>query len=262
MKDNKGYIITVNEAIAEGEFLLKLASSKHYIKSLNLPVIIYKDRDQLEEIETSVRPAFRMNGFLILNFNKEDGDTICNRVKNLLKNDDFIGKTLSKNEIIEEEEISFNEIKNVIKEVNAILANNGLKLTKNNILKISKIKVMPKEEKMDIEKLVASTIKGSLSYLLIKGGKLIDSKNISAAPEELNRFVIASRLPSILLNDLFKMHSDLKSKKVADITLHDKSGEKVILMKQLKGNHSLIFDCTKNEVDDAKQTIKDLEKKL
>jgi predicted DNA-binding protein YlxM (UPF0122 family) len=262
MKNNKGYIITVNEAIAGDEVLLKLASSKHYIKSLNLPFIIYKDQNQFEEIDTSVRPAFRMNGFLILNFNKDDGELICERVKKLLNNDSFISETLSENEIIEEEEIAYNKIEDLINKVNEILTRNSLKLTKNDVLKISQIKIFKKEENVEIEKLVSNTIKGSLSYLLIKGGELIDSKNISAPSEELKRFVLASRLSSVLLNNFPGIHRDLKEQKVANIALHNKVGGEIILFKQLKDNYNLVFECTDSELDDVKQSIKDLDKKL
>ncbi|UCH96962.1 MAG: NACHT domain-containing protein [Candidatus Aminicenantes bacterium] len=147
MNNNKGYIITVSEKIAGEGVLLELASSKPYIKSLNCPVIIYKDRNQLEEIETGVRPAFRMNGFIILNFNADDREKICSRVKDMLKNDEFIGKTLKENETIREERINFNDIKALISKVNEIITKRGMKLTKTNILNILKISIetMPGE---------------------------------------------------------------------------------------------------------------------
>lgn len=149
MKDNKGYIITVDETIAKGEVLTELASSKHYIKSLNLPLIIYKDRNQLEEIEISVRPAFRMNGFFILNFNNDDRNLICKLVIELLSTENFISENLGTNESIREEEINFKEVKELIKKVNEIISKRGIKITKNNISKISVIKVgatFPKPE--------------------------------------------------------------------------------------------------------------------
>ena len=260
MRNNKGYIITLKEAVIEDKLIKELISSKYYIQSQNLPLILYKDENQLEEVDTAVCPAFRMHGFLILNFNKKEEDRVIDFVKNRLNNDEFIKNALKKNEIIDAESATYSKVvEKLMKEVNEILE---LKLKKEDILKMSEIKIMPKEEKMEIEKLVPNTVKGSLSYLLIKSGKLVNSKNISAPSEELNRFAIASRLSSVLLDNFPGNHRDLKDQKVAKIALHDKGGEKIILFKQLKDNYTIIFDCSENELEDAKQTIKDLDKKL
>jgi hypothetical protein len=260
MINNKGYIITLRDAVVDDTKLKDLVSSKYYIQSQNLPLILYKDKEQMDEMDTAVCPAFRMHGFLILNFNKNEEDRITNFVKNRLSNDDFIKSTLNKCEIIDAESATYSKVvEKLIKEVNEILA---LKLEKKDILKMSEIKIMPKEEKMEIEKLVPNTVKGSLSYLLIKSGKLVDSKNISVPSEELNRFVLASRLSSVLLNNFPGNHRDLKDQKVATMVLHDKEGDKIILFKQFKDNYTLIFDCSESELEDAKQSIKDLDKKL
>lgn len=265
--NKKGYLITVKKSIEKDNFLSKFTVTNTYIRELKLPLIIYKDKKQLDEIDISVPPGFRMNGFLVLNFNRRDEELICKHVKNLLNNDTFISETSNKNEIIAEEEIRFNEIKDLIKEVNAILANYGLKLTQNNILKISEIKVMPKEEKkMDIKELLATSIRPSLSYLLIENGKLSIKNKISAPSNELNGFVFASRLSSVFLNNFPGMHSDLKKRKSGNITLHDKSGEKIILFKQFKvknNNYSLAFECTRQiELENAKEDILKLDKQL
>ena len=146
MKNNNGYIITVKEATVGDEVLTELISSKHYLKDENLPLIIYKDQPQFEEIEISVCPAFRMSGFIILNFDKNGGDIICNKVRKLLINDDFIRKILDKNETISVVATTFKATKKLINSVNSIL---DLKLKEDDILKISKIGVNPKEEGVD-----------------------------------------------------------------------------------------------------------------
>jgi len=145
MRDNKGYIITLRNAVVGNELLKDLISSKYYIPSRNLPLILYKNKEQFDEIDTAVCPAFRMHGFLILNFNKNEEGLISNFVKTRLNKDDFIKHAFKKNEIIDAEEISFKVVEKLIKEVNEILE---LELKKEDIFKISEIKVMLKEEKM------------------------------------------------------------------------------------------------------------------
>lgn len=149
MINNKGYIITLKDAVVGDEVLKESISSKYYIQSRNLPLILYKDDNQLEEVDTAVCPAFRMHGFLILNFNKKEENRLIDFVKNRLNNDEFIKNALNRNEIIDAESTTYSKVvEKLMKEVNEILE---LKLKKEDILKMSEIKIMPKEEKMTIE---------------------------------------------------------------------------------------------------------------
>jgi hypothetical protein len=147
MKENKSYIISLREGAVSEDVVGELISNKYYLHEENLPVIIYRNRKQIEEIETSVRPAFRMHGFIILNFNPNDENIICDKVKRLLNTDEFIRKILTKNEVIAEEKITYKKIDHIIKILNINL---DIKLNQENIFKISEIKVMPKEEQMTL----------------------------------------------------------------------------------------------------------------
>lgn len=147
MRNNIGYIITLKEAILGDELIKELISSKYYIPSRNLPLILYKNKEQIEEIDTAVCPAFRMHGFLILNFNRNEEARIINFVKNRLSNDDFIKNTLNESEIIDAQAATYSKVvEKLIKEVNEILEQ---KIKKEDILKISEIKIMPKGKKKD-----------------------------------------------------------------------------------------------------------------
>jgi hypothetical protein len=257
MRNNTGYIITLRDAAVDDELLKDLISSKYYLKSRKFPLLLYKDKEQFDKIDTAVCPAFRMHGFFILNFNKNDEDMLINFVKTRLSNDDFIKQDLNEGEIVDVEESSFMAMEELINEVNDILE---LNIKEDDIFKISEIKI--KEEKMDIEKVVPSTVKASLNYLLIKNGKVAKSNNISRAGNEVRDFAIASHLSAILLNKFLGNHLDLQGQKVANVTMHDKSNDKIILLKQLEDNYNLVFECSKSEVDDAKQSIKDLDEKI
>jgi len=258
VRDNKGYIVTLKAAVVGDDDLMEeLFSSKYYIPSRAMPLILYKDKDQFDEIDTAVCPAFRMHGFLILNFNKNDEDLVIKAVKNRLNNDNFIKQALKESEIIDAEEIPFISLNQLIKEVNETLE---LKLKKEDILKISGIKI--KKEESGIETLVRGTVKDSLSYLLIKNGELVRSKNISAPTNEVRDFAIASHLSAILLNKFLGNHLDLHGQKVSNITMHDKSNDKIILLKQLEDNNNLVFECSESELGDAKHSIKELDEKI
>jgi len=124
--------------------------------------------------------------------------------------------------------------------------------------------IISKIETVDMIEFVDKTIPGSLSYLLIKDGKMIESKNISAPSAELNKFILATRLSSVLLSSFPGIHRDLKDKKVVNVTFYDKYGGKIILTKQLKDNKGkwdLFFLCSESELDEVKKAIKDLDKK-
>ena len=128
---------------------------------------------------------------------------------------------------------------------------------KREDIKISEIKIMKKEEIMDVTTLVKS-IPGSLGYLLIKEGKLEETKNISLETDKLNMFVTANRLSSVLLNNFPGIHRVLMEKKVGPITLHDKAGGKIILIKHLKDNKGkwdLVFVGTESELEAIKNSV-------
>lgn len=155
MRNNKGYILTLKDAVVSNDLLNKLISSKYYIPSRNAPLRLFKGKDQFDEIDNAMRPGFRMNGFVILNFNKNEEAQLINFVKTSLNNDEFIKQSLKENEIIDAKEVPYKTINGLLKEVNEILA---LELKKEDILKISEIKIigkvksfikeMTKEEKM------------------------------------------------------------------------------------------------------------------
>jgi hypothetical protein len=258
MKTNKGYIVTIYDSAFEDEFWKIIASSEHYIQPDNIPLLIYHDKNQLDKIDTSVRIGFNMNGFIIVAIKKaSDEEDICKHVLENLNNYGFISQILNENESIRAFEINFNEIRNLIKEVNFKL---DIAVKSSDIVSIAEIKIQ--EEKMDIEKLVNTTVKDSLSFLLIKNGKLVKSNNISAPTNEVKDFAITSHLSAIMLNKFIGIHSDFQGKKVASISMHDNDDKKIVLFKQLEDNHNLIFDCTQNELEDAKQSIKELDDKV
>lgn len=144
--NNKGYIITIKDAVVNDDIIEQLISSpSDSYQVQNLPLIFYKNREQFEKIDTAIRPGFRMNGFVILNFDKKEKAQLISFVKTSLSNDDFIKQILKEREIIDADKISFNTLEKLIEEINEILA---LELKKGDIFEISEIKVMTKEEKM------------------------------------------------------------------------------------------------------------------
>ena len=120
----------------------------------------------------------------------------------------------------------------------------------------------PKEDSMEIKDLVKKTMKGSISYLLLKNGKVVDKKNISMDEKALKGFAFATRLPLILSKDFIKHHGDLGGQSPLNMSLINRSGDKSLLIKTLADGYNLFLQCEKAEIPQAEKALEELSSKL
>ncbi len=117
-----------------------------------------------------------------------------------------------------------------------------------------------KEERMEIKELVKKHMKGSISYLLLKDGKVVDKKNIALDETALKGFVFSTRLPLVLSNAFIGNHSNLKGKTPRKISLIGGKDEKSLLIKTFLDGHNLFLLCAEGEVPMAEKVLEELSK--